>query len=229
MIAICVVYNTAELFRRAFESIRHFHPDLRMIIIDGSDKNNPCFSYVNSLKSSMVQIYQMERNIGHGNGMHFALERCCSDIALIFDSDIVMLKSPIDGMTKMFSRGMYGIGWITTIGRDGFDFGTPGHHTGEKPIPYMHPYFMMISIPEYFRFHRFVHHGAPCYRAMVDIYDRGLSNKLLKQFPGLTGHTSGEGINWIGRPSEYIQHDFGGTRQSNKLNGIQEIQGKWIR
>jgi hypothetical protein len=158
---------------------------------------------------------------------------CSSDLRLvktkyvvIFDSDIIMLKSPVEEMFKLVEKDTYAVGWIYEIGIDGFDYGTPGRNH-LKPIPYIHPYFMLLSVDQYFKFHPFIHHGAPCYKAFLDIYEKGLSDKILKHFKGLTGHTNGHGINWVGKPSKYIQHDFGGTRIANKKSGKPEIEGEW--
>lgn len=228
MTGICVTYNTQKLFQRAYESLRLHLPFLPLIIVDGSEAKNACAQYVRSLRSDLNTVYQLGYNIGHGRGMDYALERCGARTALVFDSDTVMLKNPVSKMLALLDGDTYGVGWVYYVGEDGFDFGTPerGHKT---PIPYLHPYFMLLNVQQYFRFPRFVHHGAPCYKAMAEIARRGLSDKMLKQFDGLTGHTSGAGINWVGRPSKYIQHDFGGTRTANKLRGEKEIDGQWVR
>jgi len=226
MTGICVVYNTKDLFQRAYESVRKFHPGLDMLIIDGSSESDPCFDYVRSLRSEAT-IYQFRNNVGHGPGMNIGLEKCKDDEALIFDSDIVMLRSPLSGMLSLMTRETYGVGWITEIGSDGFDYGTFPGHFREAPIPYLHPYFMILNVKQYFRFPPFINHGAPCFQAMKAIHEKGLSRDILGNF--LTGHTSGEGINWKGRPNPYIQHDFGGTRTMNKNNGEGEVPGKWQR
>lgn len=228
MTGIVVTYNTREIARRAIESIRKFHPALPLIIVDGSSSNDPCYGYVRSLREQNTTVYQPGYNIGHGKGMHYALEHCRSETALVFDSDIVMTRSPVCNMLAMMDEKIYGVGWIYHVGEDGFDYGDPTR-IHKKKIPYLHPYFMLLNVKMYFQFHPFVHHGAPCYKAMVDIYEKGLSEKILKSCPGLTGHTSGEGINWKGTPSEYIQHEFGGTRKNNKSSGRKEIVGKWER
>lgn len=227
MTGICVTYNTTELFRRAFESVRRHHPGIDIIIIDGSDQNNSCYAYTDSLRNDAMVIHAGS-NIGHGRGLHLGLEKCETECAFIFDSDIVMLQSPLSEMCGLIHRDIYGVGWITEIGRDGFDYGTPGRDHRER-IKYLHPYFAMINVRQYKQFAPFVHHGAPWFKSMVDLHDRGLSDSMLVQFHGLTGHTSGRGINWIGRPSFYIQHDFGGTRHANVGAGKLEIPGKWDR
>lgn len=226
MTGIVVVYNTKDYFMRAYESIRKFMPEMPMIIINGSDKWNLCYKYVASLAEQPLNfVYNVGYNIGHGRGLHYALERCSDDLALIFDSDIVMKKNPLRAMNKLMTPETYATGWMTYIGPDGYDYGTPGFNNREK-IPYIHPYFMLLNVKLYFKFHRFVHHGAPCYKAMLDIYRRGETWRLAN-CELLTGHTSGAGINWTGKPNKYIQHDFGGTRLYNKYCGKYEIEGRW--
>lgn len=227
MTGIVVVYQTKDLFARCYESVRKHLPYLPLMIIDGSAEVDPCFAYVRSLRTNPLnEIHQLRHNIGHGHGMHYALERCKTQTALIFDSDIVLLRSPLSEMLSLLGSETYAVGWRYYVGRDGFDFGTPNRsHT--TPIPYIHPYFMLLNVAQYRKFAPFVHHGAPCYKAAVDIYDRGLSDQLLIPFVGLTGHTNGRGINWIGKPSKYVQHDFGGTRTANRKRTGKEIDGKW--
>jgi glycosyltransferase involved in cell wall biosynthesis len=222
--AIVVTYNTKKIFQSAYESFRKFHPFMLLIIVDGSSADDPCYKYIDSLPKEYNQVHHLS-NIGHGRGMHYGLRQCRTLYALIFDSDIIMLKSPVQKMLELMTSDVYGIGWIYNIGRDGYDFGTPGFNHKDA-IPYLHPYFMLINGYQYFKFHRFVHHGAPCYKAMVDLYDKKQSWRLLS-FSGLTGHTRGEGINWKAMPNEYIQHDFGGTRRNNLLFGKEEIDGNW--
>ena len=224
---IVVTHNTKEIFERAYTSVRRFHPDMPLIIIDGSDAADPCAAFVASLKGGANMVYQLGYNIGHGRGLHYGLQRCPTPLALCFDSDIVMLQSPLAAMVELISPDVYGVGWITEVGDDGFDFGTPDHgHV--VPVPYLHPYFMLLNLRQYFTFAPAVHHGAPMFKAMNDLHCKGQSGRL-RSFTGLTGHTSGEGINWRGTPNAYIQHDFGGTRTANRRAGAQEIEGVWER
>jgi hypothetical protein len=228
MTGLTITFNTKTLIERALISIRKFHPELPILIIDGSDKNNDCYKYLDGVKSSVTMVIHTDYNIGHGRGMDMGLRMINTEFALIFDSDIEMLKSPISGMLAMMHPDTFGCGWVYEVGEDGFDYGTPGRHQ-LKIVPYLHPYFQLINIANYKKFAPYCHHGAPCYKTMLDIYNKGLSKKILKHFNGLTGHTSGEGVNWIGKPSEYIRHDFGGTRIANKKAGLREIPGAWER
>ncbi len=223
--AITVSCNTKDLLMKSYTSFRLHHPDIPMVIIDGSARNNPCFLYSSSLKSDKTQVINYGKNIGHGLGMDYGIEQIKTPLTVIFDTDVIIKKSPLLQMVQLMDDSTFGVGWITEIGKDGYDFGTFKHH--KNPIKYLHPYFHLINISQYKKYYPYVHHGAPCYKTMVDIYNRGLSDRVLISFSGLTGHTSGRGINWVGKPSDYVQHDFGGTRTAMKKLGKLEIEGKW--
>lgn len=229
MKGLVVTYNTRELIETSFNSIRKFHPSLPILIIDNSDEQDPCYKFVDSLQSKITEVIHTGANIGHGKGMDLGIKKLNSEYALIFDSDIEMLKSPLSGMLSLMESDTFGCGWITEIGTDGYDYGTFEHQKKDGPVKYLHPYFQLINVANYKKFVPYCHHGSPCYKTMIDIRRKGLSDKILKHFTGLTGHTSGRGANWIGQPSEYIKHDFGGTRMANKKAGKKEIIGTWDR
>lgn len=223
---ITVCCNTKNLTKRACESVRRFHPEMPIIIIDGSDPRNPCAFYVKSLSSKITTVVSLGYNIGHGKGLCMGIERAKTQYALIFDSDIEMLKSPVNRMLEMMEEDTFGVGYIEKTGLDGFEYGSQKHHKNQAWVSYLHPYFQLIDIVNYRKFHPYVHHGAPCFLTMRDIYDRGLSNIIIKEFPGL-GHSSGKGWNWEGRPRKYIRHDTRGTRDERLSRNLEEIKGPW--
>jgi len=170
----------------------------------------------------------MGYNIGHGRGMHFALKRVQTRFALIFDSDIVFIKSPVEQMLAMMETDTYGVGYTEKTAYDGFEYGAKPEHRG-KPFMYMlHPFFQLIQVSQYFKFAPYCHHGAPCFKAALDIHKKGLTNKIIKVFPGL-GHTAGKGWVWEAVPGEWIQHDTAGTRQMRVKKGLLDIEGQWER
>jgi glycosyltransferase involved in cell wall biosynthesis len=224
---ITVTYNTIHLIKPAYESVRKFHHEMRIIIIDGSDPHDPCREYVKSLASPYTTVGLAPNNIGHGRGMDYALRMVKTKYAIIFDSDIVMLKSPLEAMLAMMKEDTYAVGYNEITGKDGFEYGVHVHHVNETPTKYMHPYFMLIQVSEYFKFHTFVHHGAPCFLAMNEIKEKGLSEKILIDFPGL-GHSAGKGWTWEGEVREFIKHDSAGTRKHRRSKGKNEIEGLWV-
>ena len=145
---------------------------------------------------------------------------------LIFDTDIEMLKSPVEAMLAMMEDETYGVGYLEKTGLDGYEYGAHPHHKGQPWMPYLHPYFQLINLENYRKFYPYVHHGAPCYLAMLHIFKSGLSEKILKEFPGL-GHSAGKGWNWTGAPREFIRHDTRGTRARRVLKRLPEIEGGW--
>lgn len=224
---ISVTYNTRDLIETAINSIRKHCGKQNMFIVDGSERNNDCYKYLEAMAmGGDLRMYSAGYNIGHGHGLDLAMERVQTPYALMFDSDIEVLKDPIPEMLELMDKDTYGVGWITEVGRDGYDYGTWPWHKKETPIKYLHPYFALVNIEMYHRFKPLCHHGAPFFKSMVDLHDKGEAWRL-KAFKGLTGHTSGQGANWIGTPSEYVRHDFGGTRKANKARGKKEIFGQW--
>jgi glycosyltransferase involved in cell wall biosynthesis len=226
---ICVTYNTKDLIERTYTSIRKFHFNMRIIIVDGSEEKNSCFEYVKELtKDPNTQVFHVNKNIGHGRGLHIGIENTETKFALIFDSDIEMLKSPVQAMLDMMEEDTYGIGYIEKTAFDGHEWGSKAVHKTQGWMRYLHPYFCLINLDEYDKYKPFIHHGAPAVNTMLDIHRRGLGNKIIKEFPGL-GHSSGQGVNWKGETREYIRHDTYGTRAYRRSKGLEEIEGVWER
>ncbi len=226
---LCVTYNTKESFEKAYTSMRLFHPNMPILIIDGSEKENSCYKYVKSLESPITKVVQERYNIGHGRGMDKGLSMISTKYCLIFDSDIEMLKSPVKEMMDMMESDTFGVGWICNIGEDGRDYGSNGL-MDHSPIKYLHPYFQLVNVINYKKYHSYVHHGAPCYLTMSEINKKGLSDKILKSFSGLSGYTTYPFSKpWRPIPSEFIDHKFGATRQINVKAGKLSIEGMWVK
>jgi hypothetical protein len=224
---ITVCHNTIFLVAAAVESVRKFHPGMPLIIVDGSDEQDPCRAYVRSLASPLTTVFTAQGNIGHGRGMDFAIRKCKTRFALIFDSDIVMIKSPVKQMLEMIEPDTYGVGYLEKTGLDGFEYGAHSYHKEQGYMLMLHPFFHLLQISEYYKFHIYVHHGAPCYLTALDIHKKGLDTKIIKQFPGL-GHTAGKGWSWVPVPPEWIIHNTAGTRNDRKRKGKSEIEGAWV-
>jgi hypothetical protein len=228
---IVVCSNTKQLIQDAYESVRRWHPEMKIIIIDGSDRTDECYLYVSNLSSEITTIVLCGYNIGHGRGMDLGISHVKTKFALIFDSDTVMDKSPVEKMLAMMEDDTYGVGYLEKTGYDGFEYGAQPHHKNQGFMMMLHPYFQLLQISEYYKFHPYVHHGAPCFLAALDIHNKGLTSKIIKEFPGL-GHSSGTGWNWTGEPREYIRHLHvrnGGTCEARRLKGLIQIEGNWQR
>lgn len=223
---IVVSHNTKSLLEGAYNSVRKFHPEMQIIIIDGSDFPDPCYAYARSLIDDYTIVVSCAYNIGHGRGMVLGIGMCQTRFALIFDSDIVMVKSPVKQMLQMMEPDTYGVGYLEKTGFDGYEYGAKPHHKTQGFMMMMHPYFHLIQISEYKKFYPYVHHGAPCWKAALDIHKHGLSEKILKSFPGL-GHTAGKGWCWEPVVGEYVKHNTAGTRYDRVRRGKQEIEQGW--
>src|SRR4030042_6387207 len=108
---------------------------------------------------------------------------CRTRFALIFDSDIVFIKSPVQLMLDMMEEDTYGVGYTEKSGFDGYEYGAQPHHKNQGFLYMLHPFFHLLQISEYYKFHKYVHHGAPCFKAALDIHNHGLTNKIIKIFP----------------------------------------------
>ena len=209
--AITVCYNTKGLMKRAYESIRKFYPDMKMLIIDNSDRGNPCAEYVQSLtEEENVRVIKTGRNVGHGPGMNLGLRNCETKYALIFDSDIKLEKDCLPEMLKQMNDDIFGVGKIVHVGLDGNNgkprFTNPkamkyyAYYSKAKrsfTIPYLHPFFQLINVEKYRKHKPYIHHGAPCLQTMFHIYEKQKSNKLLVNFP----------------VDDYVLHEGRGTRR----------------
>jgi len=215
---ITVCWNTKNFIERAYSSVRKFYPEMPIVIIDGSNPDDPCAAYVRSLASEKTTVVSLGHNIGHGRGMCMGIDRVKTPYALIFDSDIELLEPCLPAMLSMMEEDTFGVGTIDEkVDFNRFAHGPHGHVNG--PVRYLQPYFQLIDIRNYRKFYPYVHHGAPCYLTMLDIHKRGLSGKILKQFPGLIAYG----------PLKYVRHDFGGTgahREGRK--DLPYIEPPWV-
>ena len=213
---ITVCWNTKDLIERAYNSIRKFYPSMPIIIIDGSDPGDPCAAYVRGLASDVTTVVSLGYNIGHGRGMCMGIDKAKAPYALMFDSDIELLEPCVPAMLAMMEADTFGVGYIEDIGYDGFRYKIHPHPEGS--LPCLHPYFQLIDIKNYKKFHPYVHHGMPVYLTMLDIHKKGLSGKILKQFPGL-----------VNNGPKFVEHHSSGTGGMRIARGLTHIEGPWVK
>jgi len=225
---VVICSESKDLIERAYNSFRVLYPDMPLIIIDGSSPSDPCYDYVCSLASNITTVGVYGFNIGHGRGMDAGIRMVKTKYALIFDSDVIFHKDPLKGMVAMMEPDTYGVGYTEKTGFDGFEYGSKKHHKDQGFMYMLHPYFHLLQVSEYFKYHCYVHHGAPCFKAALDIHNKGLTSKIIKEFPGL-GHSSGQGWVWKGESREYIEHHPAGTRKIRRSKGLPEIELNWER
>jgi len=187
--AITVVHNTPELVLRAITSIKKHYPELPILIINGSNEDSECTHILNSINDDYITLVNVGYNIGHGKGMHLGLTTIDTELALIFDSDIYLKNGTIIEQMEGLIDGKYGVGEIVMTNDEGYN-------KPDGKIKYLHPYFMLLNVESYLKHPPFVHHGAPCYRAMNEINKSGCG-QLLVHYENL---------------SDYVRHDGRGTR-----------------
>jgi GT2 family glycosyltransferase len=185
--AATVTCNTKELLERSVGSVSQFYPDLKIMIIDGSTK---------ALKYNLpknTELYAMGYNIGHGPGMNLAINMCQTPYILLFDTDIVMEGPCIEKMMELFEEDTFGVGDIYPVSQSTYfiQFGD-----GSEDIPVLHPYFHIVQKKIYEKYFPYVQNGGPTFLTALDIFSRGLSDKILKKFPVL----------------DYVEHRWRGTR-----------------
>jgi GT2 family glycosyltransferase len=186
---IIVSYNTPELLKKCYESIRRFYPCMKLIIIDGSDYTNACYSYARSRNPMFNKVVSVGYNIGHGNGMKLAATMVLTEYFVLIDSDVTIDKAGVvETMLSQMSECVYGVGQIMQVDYKGLNV--------EKGIPYLHPHFAMVSKTAYLKFAPFINHGAPLLSTMKHLQD---SDYTLHPFD----------------VSEYITHKCRGTRDIN--------------
>lgn len=195
--AITVVYNTTELIKRSIESIRKHYPNIEIVVINGSDLTHDCTTYLRSIKNE-ITLVNINQNIGHGHGMHVAIQMVSRNYeqCLIFDSDIELIKGGVIELMQNELNG-YGVGEVVITD-------DCGRNRADGGIRYLHPYFMLLDINQYFKYPKFVHHGAPCYKAMNCI-NRANSQHKLKHFD----------------LKPYVKHEHKGTRNLNPKEFLQ--------
>lgn len=204
--AISVSYKHKKLIETSVNSIKKFYPDLKFIIVENSEPNSECRNFVQNVlsKDKNISCIYSGSNIGHGRGMHSGINAVKTKYALIFDSDIEMIKPPIEEMFQLLKNN-YGVGHLLSVDMQGLKT------TSIPAISYLHPYFCLISVEQYRKFKPFFHHGAPCLSAMYDLHKQNKSNLLIKF-----------------SVSKYIKHDFGGTSNlERKIGNVTYGIGAW--
>jgi hypothetical protein len=164
--AITVCSNTIPLIKDVTASLRQFHPIMKFIIVDGSDKYDACYFFAPKLQDRNTEVVTCGYNIGHGRGLDLGIKRVKTKYALIFDSDILFLKSPVSEMLAMMTDNIFGVGHVGLL----------------NGIKYLSPVFQLINVSIYNRFPPYTHHGAPCIKTMQELQRLGLSGMIL-DFP----------------------------------------------
>lgn len=200
--AIIVSYNTRDLLRDCYNSIRRFYPTMTVIIIDGSTPGNECCEYAKSISREYTVVKSLGYNIGHGKGMKMGIDLCKTEYFLLVDSDVAIKKEGVlERMLKYINlhEGLligstYGCGPYILVRPDGTNIEIDRIEEG---LPYLHPHFALIRKSEYIKYPEIINHGAPMLNAMNGLKQAG---KIFIPFFEL---------------DNYIYHAERGTRKLN--------------
>jgi hypothetical protein len=185
--AVTVSRNNKNELERAYKSIKKLHPDMNFIIIDCSDLDNKCCDYVCSLQSDKVTSVLLGEDVGIGKGLRAGICMVSTKYAMVFDSKIQMIKSPVIQMLKLMDEDSFGIGRLLTTDSCGYPYGESLLSSEESPTISLCHCFQIIRVSTYSRFQPYVNHVSPGFRAMNEIKKQGLSSKILKTFPVTRG------------------------------------------
>lgn len=165
-VAITVCYETPDLILRAVSSVKNLYPDMPVFIVDGSKYASPCFEAVEELQQRFrgITVRHTLYNIGHGNGLQYAIEQTKSEYILTFDSDIKLLGGCLPQMKRLLTPGVLGCGMVVTVDAAGF--------CRPEGIPYLHPYFALLRRSEYNKVRPVKNHGAPFIDTMISAHKR---------------------------------------------------------
>ena len=174
---IVVNYCTPNETHKAVTTLKKAYPLMKIIIVDGSPHMSPGYFMCNHLANQMhnnIHIH-VGKNIGHGPGLRKGMDIVQTDLALIFDSDIHVNRSPVEKMIELMNEReeAYGVGQVITTNNSGIN--------AASGIKYLHPHFALLDRKQYYKFRPFANHGAPMIAAMNDVHATGLD--LIIDFP----------------------------------------------
>jgi hypothetical protein len=191
-----VVYRTPKLIEDCYKTLRSFYPTVKYILIDNSGGDS-CTELMRSWlpNDPNLKLIELPENIGHGYGMHRAIEESKTDFLFIFDSDIVFRRGEfLEPMLELMEWDTYGVGWLLDLDMGGRNI--PRNFDGEILV-YLFDGFWFVNKNRYYKFHKLHKYGLPLFKAMHEIHEQKLDKRILKSFP-LKDH--------------YLWHHFGGTR-----------------
>ena len=55
---LTVVYNSLDLIKTSYNSVRAHHPFMKLIIVDGSSKSDPCYEYIASIEDPTLRYFK---------------------------------------------------------------------------------------------------------------------------------------------------------------------------
>jgi len=178
--AIIVNYNTPELLVSAVKSIRTFYK-IPILVVDGSNlaKHEKMMEMIYGMD---VDVHHVGKNLTHGPGLKYGMERISTKYALTMDSDAQIIeKGLLEKCISSMEEDSYGAGTVMNI---------------RPNIKYLHPFCSLIQMSVATKYTLPIGHGAPMIRAMTEIRDCGRQH-ILKD---------------IGNIGLFVSHKWKGTK-----------------
>lgn len=186
--------DNTNLLLACLKSVRHFYPNIRIIVVDGTPSECEFFNSVKDVVSKFnnVTFIPCGYNIGHGRGMNIGITLAETPYVLICDTDVTIdYKNSIEDMLALAKDNTLAIGQIIPVPKQSY-----GLSCGGDNILIVAPYFHIINKKEYVRYLPYIHNGGPTCLTMADVFSRGLEKEVLIDFP----------------VRKYVAHPGGGSR-----------------
>jgi glycosyltransferase involved in cell wall biosynthesis len=154
--AIIVNFETPELTKRAIDSLINYER-LNIIVVDNS-------SEAKRFKDDRVTVLFPNENLFHGKGLDYGISKTDTEYIIVMDSDAYVKDLNIIREAKRLLEGnVYAVGcFIERVPKESVLYRTE--------FDYLEPWFGVFKKSVYKKFSPFMHHGAPWYQAMIDIY-----------------------------------------------------------
>lgn len=210
---VTVHYRTEKLLIRLYQSVRRYiSPDIQFRVIDGSCGSEYISEFERVSHGDVCCILEkMPYNIHHGRGMNYAMATSDKDAILFLDTDVEITKAGLlSKMLRCIGSDTYGCGQIVSVSKSGVN--------SMGGIPYLHPRCALIVRRQYNKYPRFIHHGAPCIRTMLQLHYLGESNGSggkIVSVPGILRYFSEDGR---GTVSKYGYGDVSSTKSEQVFN-----------
>jgi glycosyltransferase involved in cell wall biosynthesis len=156
---------------------------MEVVIVDGSDDRKKA-KEVKAIANAdpHVMLHALGHNIHHGPGLVYGMNRIKHDYVFMIDTDDEIVNSDIfKRMFELMGEKTYAVGSMVLVDDD------CKPRSENRYIPYIYPAGMLVNRNEFFKYPLPIVHDGPFIKTMKAIFKAGLSESVLRHFPGLDG------------------------------------------